>query len=134
VDLISGGGAQILTEIVLHVRADGCSLDDGSPIAESVIERIAPQAFLRVLIHDAERRPINASGRQRHPTERQRRVVMARDRECVDCAGIEFLQYDHDPDYETSRQTVVDELYVRCWSCHRERHERIKNVAARSRS
>jgi hypothetical protein len=134
VELVSGGGAQLVTEIVLHVRADGCSLDDGSPITETVMERIAPKSFLRALIHDAESRPINASGRQRHPTTRQRRVVKARDRECVDCAGIDFLQYDHDPDYETSHQTVVDELYVRCWTCHRDRHDRMKKVAARTRS
>jgi hypothetical protein len=134
VALISGGGAGIVTEVVMHVRADGCSLDDGSPIAESIIERIAPNAFLRALIHDAESHPINASGRQRHPTGRQRRVVKARDRECVDCAGTEFLQYDHDPDFEVTKHTLVDELNLRCWACHRDRHERMKKAARRFRS
>lgn len=120
-ELVDRGGA-VQTEIVMHVRADGCSLDDGSPIAESVVERIAPQAFLRALIHDAESRPINASAKQRHPTERQKRVVKERDRSCVDCGSTEFLQYDHDPDYSESRQTVVDESRLRCWRCHRDRH------------
>lgn len=120
--LISGGGAAIATELVLHVRGDGCSLDDGTPIADSVVERIAPTAFLRALIHDAERRPINASGRRRHPSVRQGRVVKERDRGCVDCGATQFLQYDHQPDYEVTRHTIVDELQLRCWACHAARH------------
>jgi hypothetical protein len=43
--------------VILHVRADGATLDDGSPLPMSVVERIAPQAFIRALIHDAEGRP-----------------------------------------------------------------------------
>jgi hypothetical protein len=96
----------------------------GSPIAGSVVERIAPDAFLRALIHDAESRPINASGRHRHPTARQRRVVHERDRACVDCGATDFLEYDHDPAYETSGRTVVDELKCRCCNCHHDRHRR----------
>jgi hypothetical protein len=127
-EIVTGGGGELLTEIVVHVRGDGCSLDDGTPIAGSLVERIAPEAFLRVLIHDAERRPINASGRQRHPTARQRRVVRERDRACVDCGATEFLQYDHDPDFEQSRHTVVEELWLRCWDCHRNRHRKLQEA------
>ena len=126
VELVRGGGASTATEIIVHVRADGCSLDDGTPVADSVVERIAPHAFLRALIHDAESRPINASGRQRHPTQRQQRVVKSRDQVCVDCGSTDFLQYDHDPPYEESHRTIVDELYCRCWPCHRARHRRAK--------
>ena len=100
----------------------GARWTTAAPITGSVVERIAPQAFLRALIHDAEGRPINASGRQRHPTTRQRRVVKARDRACVDCGATELLQYDHDPDFEVSHRTLVDELCLRCWACHRSRH------------
>jgi hypothetical protein len=122
VALVAASGAAVVTEIVMHVRADGCTLDDGSPLADSVVERIAPEAFLRVLIHDAESHPINASGRQRHPTWRQRRVVRDRDRVCVDCGATDFLQYDHEPAYGQSHHTVVDELRLRCSKCHRDRH------------
>jgi hypothetical protein len=124
VELVAGGGAGIEAELVLHVRGDGCTLDDGTPIAGSVIERIAPQTFLRALIHDAERRPINASGRHRHPTRRQKRVVKERDRVCVDCGSSEHLQYDHVPDFEASRRTIVEELWLKCSGCHRDRHRR----------
>lgn len=131
-ELVRSGGATVETEIVVHVRADGLTLDDGSPISDSLVERIAPLSFIRALIVDAERRPINASGRHRHPTDRQRRVVKARDGACVDCGTTEFLQYDHEPAFAQSRRTLVDELRLRCWSCHRARHDRA-NKSSESR-
>ena len=121
--VVTGNGANLTAEIVLHVRGDGCSLDDGTPIAEGVVERLAPDAFLRALIHDANSRPINASSRQRHPTARQKRVVRERDRACVDCGSTLFLQYDHDPPYDDSKHTIIEELAIRCWKCHKSRHE-----------
>jgi len=124
VELVTEGGAGVETEVVLHVRGDGCTLDDGTPVAESVVERIAPHSFIRVLIHEAERLPINASGAHRHPTDRQKRVVHERDRVCVDCGSSEFLQYDHDPDFEISHHTLVEEVRLRCSRCHRDRHLR----------
>jgi hypothetical protein len=122
ITVISDGGANVTTEVVLHVRGDGCTLDDGTPIADSVVERLVPDAFIRVLIHDAERQPINASSRQRHPTQRQKRVVKERDRVCVDCGSTKLLTYDHEPDYEQSRHTIVEELKLRCAPCHHKRH------------
>ena len=120
--LIAERSARIDTEVVLHVRGDGCSANDGTPIPDTVIADLVPHAFLRALIHDAESRPVNASGRQRHPTTRQKRVVDERDRTCVDCGRAELLQYDHVPNYEQSRRTVIDELRLRCAPCHRRRH------------
>jgi hypothetical protein len=120
--LVSEGGGTMTTEVVLHVRGDGCTLDDGSPIPDSVVASMVPTAFLRALIHDAESRPINASGRQRHPNTRQKRVVRERDRVCSDCGRADLLEYDHCPPYEISRQTVVGELKLRCSPCHRKRH------------
>ena len=122
IHVLTSGGARVLTEIVLHVRGDGATLDDGTPIAGSVVERIATDAFLRVLIHDADRRPINASKRQRHPTTRQKRVVRERDRNCVDCGSTDLLRYDHHPDYEQTRHTIIEELKLRCAPCHHKRH------------
>jgi hypothetical protein len=119
---VHGGGGSFVTEVVLHVRGDGCTLDDGTPIAETVVERLVPGSFLRALIHDANRRPVNASSRQRHPTTRQRRVVHERDRRCVDCGATELLECDHDPPFEQTNRTVTDELRERCVNCHHRRH------------
>ena len=129
VEILRGGGVGVSTEVVLHVRADGCTLDDGTPVAESVVERLAPDSFLRVLVHDAASRPVNASGKRRHPSARQRRLVRERDRVCVDCGVSELLEYDHQPDYEITHRTVVEELCLRCRDCHRARHERMRGAA-----
>ena len=131
VALITGGGTRILTEIILHIRGDGCTLDDGTPLADSVVARLLSEAYIRVLIHDAERRPINASSRQRHPTPRQKRVVRERDRACVDCGSTHLLRYDHHPDYEQTRHTIIDELELRCAPCHYKRHAKQKAKGAR---
>ena len=122
VTLLTGGGTTVVTEVIVHVRGDGASFDDGTPIAGSVVERLAPQAFLRALIHDAHGRPINASSRRRHPTARQKRVVRERDQACVDCGSTDLLQYDHQPDYDQTRHTIVEELCIRCAICHHKRH------------
>ena len=113
----------VLTEVILHVRSDGCSMHDGTPIAESQVASMVDRAFLRALIHDAADRPVNASTRRRHPTVRQKRVVDERDRRCVDCGSTELLQYDHVPEYSLTGRTHTDELFLRCPRCHRRRHE-----------
>jgi hypothetical protein len=122
VDLVTDGGVNIETEVVLHVRGDGCSYDDGTPVTDTVVERLVSTSFLRALIHDAEARPINASSRRRYPSVRQKRVVRERDRCCVDCGATELLEYDHVPSFDRSGRTVVDELRLRCAPCHRRRH------------
>jgi hypothetical protein len=125
-DLARDGGGSTSTEVVLHVRGDGCSLDDGTPIPQRVIERIASESFIRALIHDAEGRPINASGRQRHPTARQKRVVKERDRTC-ECGSTDLLDYHHDPAFEITHQTVVSELEAKCAICHHREHRTAGN-------
>ncbi|MFT5202747.1 MAG: 5-methylcytosine-specific restriction endonuclease McrA [Candidatus Aldehydirespiratoraceae bacterium] len=120
--LLGRDGGGLVIEVVLHIRADGCTLDDGTPIPDSVVERVAPTSFLRALIHDAEGRPINASGRQRHPSTRQKRVVKEREPACRDCGRTDLLQFDHVPPFEQTLHTVVEELEVRCSPCHRKRH------------
>ena len=37
--LLREGTRGLVTEIVLHVRADGATLDDGSPLPMSTVER-----------------------------------------------------------------------------------------------
>ena len=122
--LFRSGGAEGSAEVVIHVRGDGATLDDGTPINHTAVAGMVDEAFVRALIHDAEGNPINASSRQRHPTARQKRVVKERDRACVDCGSTELLEYDHVPAFEQSRRTVVDELQLRCAVCHRFRHQR----------
>ncbi len=115
-------GRQHAHQPAQHVRSDGAAFDDGTPLPISVLERIAPQAFTRALIRAADGRPANASPKRRHPGTRQKRVAKERDRACVDCGASTLLQYDHVPDYDVSRRTVVEELQLRCAPCHHHHH------------
>ena len=113
----------LTTEVVVHVRGDGITFDDGTPTTSHAVLRQIDGAFIRLLIHDAERQPINASRRQRHATTRQKRVVMeTHGHECVDCQSTDLLELDHNPAFQQTRHTVVDELEPRCAPCHRARH------------
>lgn len=121
-ELLDEGSGRVSAEVVFHVRGDGCTTDDGTPVAESAIADLVDQATLRAMIHDADARPINASGRHRRPTDRQKRVVKERDQGCVDCGRGDLLEYDHVPTYAETGHTLIDELELRCAPCHRRRH------------
>ncbi|MCP3935679.1 MAG: DUF222 domain-containing protein [Actinomycetia bacterium] len=115
-------GGNVDYEVIFHVRGDGCTLNDGTPITQSAIARLLDTAFVRLLIHNAEHKPVNASTRQRHPNGQQKRLVEERDRHCTDCGRKELLTYDHNPAWETTHHTHTDELELRCAPCHRTRH------------
>lgn len=122
VALFMGLPVELTTEVVVHVRGDGATFDDGTPTTNHAILRQLDRSFIRLLIHDAERRPVNASSRRRLPTTRQRRVVMEAHRhECVDCQSTDLLEIDHNPPWRQTRHTVTDELEPRCAPCHRAR-------------
>lgn len=113
----------VTTEVILHVRGDGATFDDGTPITESAVIQQLDDAFIRFMLHDPNRRPIDATNRRRHPTTRQKRVVMeAHNHECVDCGTTELLELDHDPPYHQTHHTVTSELKPRCAPCHRAHH------------
>jgi hypothetical protein len=120
--LTDGSGARVDAEVIVHVRADGCTLHDGTPVANHEVADLIGTAFIRALIHDIEGRPIDATYRRRRPDTRQARVVDERVPRCVDCGSTDLLQYDHDPPFAVSGRTVVDELTRRCPPCHRRRH------------
>lgn len=77
-------------------------MDDATPIPSCVIENIADASAIRAMIHDADTKPINASGKHRHPTTRQKRVVKERDRAGVDCGSTQLLNHDHNSDLRSA--------------------------------
>lgn len=120
--LLVDGGGTIDTEVVVHVSGEGNTLDDGTPLSDSAVARLAPESFIRALIHDSAKNPIDATNRRRHPSQRQKRLVKARDENCVDCGRADLLEYDHVPAYEQTGHTITTELRLRCAPCHRRRH------------
>jgi len=123
--LFLGKNIELTTEVVVHVRGDGTTFDDGTPVTDNAVCQRLGESFIRLLLHDMEGRPIDASNRRRHPTTRQKRVVLeAHNHECVDCQSPDLLELDHNPPYEQTRHTVTTELEPRCAPCHRARHRR----------
>ena len=123
--LLLGKNIELVTEVVIHVRGDGTTFDDGTPVTNNAVCQRLDQSFVRMLLHDIEGRPIDASNRRRHPTTRQKRVVLeAHHHECVDCQSPDLLELDHNPPYEQTQHTVTTELEPRCAPCHRARHRR----------
>lgn len=120
--LVTNGRSDIDVELIVHVRSDGCTLDDGTPIANHEAARLIDGSFVRALIHDIEGKPIDATSRRRHPTTRQKRVVKETYRRCADCDRADLVTYDHSPAYAITGRTITSELVTRCWPCHRKRH------------
>ena len=118
-----GKNIELTTEVVIHVRGDGTTFNDGTPVTNNAVYQRLDQSFIRLLLHDIEGKPIDASNRRRHPTTRQKRVVLeAHNHECVDCQSPDLLELDHNPPYEQTRHTITTELEPRCAPCHRARH------------
>lgn len=119
-----GDAAGSDTEIVVHVREDGNTLPDGTPLSDQAVTEMIPKSLISLLLHDAQRYPIDASPRRRFPTRRQRRVVEARQDECQQpgCHARDLLQVDHRVAYNSDGPTTLDNLQRLCGP-----HNRAKN-------
>lgn len=124
--LTAGGGA-VTAEVVIHVRGDEpCRLADGTPVSDHAVAGLLDDAFVSLLLHDADRWPVDASPRRRWPTRRQRRVLDEREQECAQpgCSAPVLLQYDHVEPYEDDGPTVLANLRRLCGPHNRARSRR----------
>ena len=123
--LFLGNNIELTTEVIIHVRGDGTEFDDGTPLTSNAVCQRLEDSFVRVMLHDMDGRPIDASNRRRHPTTRQKRVVLeSHNHECIDCESPDLLELDHNPPYHQTQHTITTELQPRCIPCHRARHKR----------
>lgn len=115
-EVVTNGGGRVDTEVVIHVRPDGNTMADGTPVTDNAVAALLPKSFVSLLLHDAERYPIDASPRRRVPTRRQKRVIDERSSECEtpSCGSTQFLQYDHRVPYALGGLTVIDNLQRLC--------------------
>ena len=131
--LFLGIDIELDAEVVIHVRGDGTTFDDGTPLTNNAVCQRLDKSFIRLMLHDIDGQPIDATNRRRHPTTRQKRVVLeTHNHECVDCQSTELLELDHNPPYEQTRHTMTTELEPRCAPCHRARHRRIPDRGAKA--
>lgn len=121
--VVTGGGGRVDTEVVVHVRSDGNTMADGTPITDNAVAALLPKSFVSLLLFDSKQKPIDASPRRRTPTRRQRRVLDERSSECEasPCSTTQFLQYDHRIPYSRGGPTVLANLQRLCGP-----HNRVK--------
>ena len=50
--LFLGTNIELTTEVVIHVRGDGTTFDDGTPITNNTVCQRLDKSFLRLMIHD----------------------------------------------------------------------------------
>lgn len=119
------GGTAVRSEVVIHVRDDGNTLRDGTPLTDHTVTRLLPESFVSLLVHDARRQPIDASPRRRFPTRRQRRVLDEIHPECAHpgCTATQFLQYDHIIAHDDGGPTTLDNLQRLCGPHNRAKEE-----------
>ncbi len=120
----------LTTELVIHVTADGNTFNDGTPLTTNAITRQLDNTYIRLLLHDAQQNPIDATNKRRHPTTRQKRVVSAKHHQSVDCGTTILIEYDHNPTYQQTGHTITTELEPRCAPCHKARHRAANQTKA----
>jgi hypothetical protein len=108
-------------ELIVHVDHEGNRLPDGTPLTDHAVASLLDRASIRLLIHDAEHHPINAT-KARRPTVRQQRVAHATTPTCVNCGTSDLPNLHHTTPFATSNRTHTGELELLCAPCHRTHH------------
>lgn len=109
-------------ELLVHCDQTGSRLPDGTPLTDHAVIGLLDQARLRIIIHDAQGTPVNASTARRRPTVRQQRLAQSGAALCSRCGSSELPELHHTVSFSTSRRTHTDELEQLCAPCHRALH------------
>lgn len=112
-------------EVLIHVDQNGCRFPDGTPLTESAVASVLDQASIRLIVHDLDGKPVNASDGRRRPTIRQKRTVTSHQAECSRCGRTDLPVLHHTVEHQHSGRTVTHELEPLCAPCHRLHHSDI---------
>ena len=129
------------TQII--VRADLADLLDGlggsgeiagtGPVPGSVIDRLACNADISVVLFGKQLTPLYEAVAARAPTAAQRRALIARDGACIGCgAPPGDCEAHHIIPWKRGGPTKIDNLVLVCWSCHDRIHDHNWQVVRRN--
>lgn len=110
-------------------------LDDGPPLAESVLRRLACDGRLQLSVDGVDGRTLDVGRRRRRPTGRQLAALWRRDRGCIvpGCGRVRFLHAHHVLAWSQGGRTSMDNLVLLCGEHHRGLHEGAIAVVALGR-
>ena len=137
----SAGHKAQLTQII--VRADLADLLDDhggigeiagtGPVPASVIDRLACNADISVVLFGKQLTPLYEAVAARAPTAAQRRALIARDGACIGCgAPPGDCEAHHIIPWLCGGPTKIDNLVLVCWSCHDRIHDHNWQVVKRN--
>jgi len=118
----------IVTELS-RLRAVGAkgaaSLIDGTPLPQSVLERLACNSDLTGVLFGGSGSPIWVGRSHRHATLAQWKALLARDRGCVGCgAAPNRCEAHHVVPWSHGGSTDISNLVLVCSRCHHDLHDR----------
>lgn len=139
----TGSGEHKAQSTQIIVRADLADLLDDhggigeiagtGPVPASVIDRLACNADISVVLFGKQLIPLYEAVAARAPTAAQRRALIARDGACIGCgAPPGDCEAHHIIPWLCGGPTRIDNLVLVCWSCHDKIHDHNWQVIKRN--
>ena len=110
-------------EVLIHVDHTGCRFPDGTPLTDTTVTGLLDQAAVRLIVHDTNGRPVNASDARRRPTIRQKRTTQTSQPACTQCGTTHLPNLHHTTPHAQTGHTRTDQLQTLCTPCHRKHHK-----------
>jgi len=133
-DVAAGGAPHVRQQMfsivdLSRMRADDPSglagVADGSPLPQSVLERLACISDITGVIFDGPGQPIWVGRSRRSATMAQWKALIARDRGCVGCgADPNRCEAHHIEVWSRGGATDITNLVLACSRCHHNIHDR----------
>lgn len=120
---------------VIHQLSDGrTELADGTPVSADSLAELGPAAAVVGHVFDGDGKPLWLGRTTRLASRDQWLALIARDRGCDDCgAPIERCQAHHPHEWEAGGPTDVDNLELKCHTCHGVAHRGTRGDPKRRR-
>jgi hypothetical protein len=94
-----------------------CEIAGVGPVSVSAAQRLMGDAFWAIVIRDGVD-VVNVTHLGRRVTAQQRTALEARGARCEFCGSLFRVEIDHVEGWALTHRTEVDDLSLKCWSCH----------------
>jgi hypothetical protein len=111
-------------------REDGTAkLEFGTIVTSPVVQRLACDGFLEVVLHGPDGQAVGIGRRSRIVPPAMMRELKRRDDGCVICGNTAGSQAHHVKPWWRFGKTDFTNLVILCWKCHRLVHDKMFDVS-----